>query len=149
MSILYGWSSLLLKQSQESNKAILLDQGPVYLLAEMQLFGPEYLRHQAANKLWQDLYKRWSATLQIVVILDTTDDVLLDRIRNRQQELIVKEQPEAVVYEYLNLYRAKYAFLLATFAAKNPDLKTLRFDTGLLRPEDILDQFLSELHSAA
>ncbi len=47
MSILYGWSALLRKESHNSNKAIILDQGPVYLLAEMRLFGPEYLRQNS------------------------------------------------------------------------------------------------------
>ncbi len=81
----------------------------------------------------------------MVVWLDAANDVLLDRIRNRQQELIVKDQPATVVYDYLNRYRAEYEFLLSTLAAKNAGLKILRFDTGLLQPQDILNQFLSEL----
>jgi deoxyadenosine/deoxycytidine kinase len=145
MSILYGWSALLRKQSKESNKAIILDQGPIYLLAEMRLFGPEYLRQSSTDSLWQDFYQRWKTTLDMVVLLDAANDVLLERIRNRKQELIVKDQPVAVVYDYLNHYRAEYAFLLSTLAARNADLKILRFDAGLLRPEDILNRFLSEL----
>ena len=46
MSILVGWSSLLRKEARDGNKVIILDQGPVYLLTEMRLFGPEYLRQK-------------------------------------------------------------------------------------------------------
>lgn len=145
MSILYGWSALLRKQSQGNNKAIILDQGPIYLLAEMRLFGPEYLRQSSAESLWQDFYKRWQATLDMVVMLDAANDVLLERIRDREQDLIVKDQPAPVVYDYLNRYRTQYAFLLSTLAAKNTNLKILRCDAGLMRPEEILNRFLSEL----
>jgi deoxyadenosine/deoxycytidine kinase len=145
MSILYGWSALLRKQSKESNKTIILDQGPIYLLAEMRLFGPEYLRQSSADSLWHDFYKCWRTTLDMVVLLDAANDILLERIRNREQGLIVKDQPAPVVYDYLNRYRTQYAFLLSTLAMKNTNLKILRCDSGLMQPEDVLKRFLSEL----
>lgn len=147
MSILYGWPALLCKQSKESNRVIVLDQGPIYLLAELHLFGPEYLRQSKADRLWQDLYEHWASTLDTVILLDAANDVLLERIRNREQDLIVKHQSVTVVYDYLNCYRTEYAFLLSTLAARNADLKVLPFDTRLLRSGDILNRFLSELSS--
>ena len=145
MTILYGWSALLRRQSKHGNKVTILDQGPVYLLAEMRLFGPEYLRKEAAEKLWQDLYERWSATLYMVVYLNACDNVLLDRIRNRRQEHIVKTEPARVVYEFLDRYRTEYEFILSTLAAKKAGPKVLHFDTGRQQPQDIVKQFLSDV----
>jgi thymidylate kinase len=146
MSILHGWSALLRKQSNLGNGAIILDQGPVYLLAEMRLFGPEYLRQKAAKKLWQDFYERWSGTLQMVVYLDAADDVLLDRIRNRPQELVVKNQPAQAVSEYLNRYRREYELILSTMASQKAGLKILQIDTGRQQTQNLVSRFLSELH---
>ena len=145
MTILKGWSTLLQKQSTSANKEIVLDQGPVYLLAEMRLFGPEYLKQKSAERLWQDLFDRWSVTLDMVLWLDASDEVLFDRIRSRPQEHIVKDQPTQVVYEFLNSYRTEYEFILATLTAKNINLKVLKFDTGQQQPQNIVNQFLSEL----
>jgi hypothetical protein len=146
MSILYGWSELLCKESHRDNRVIVLDQGPVYLLAEMRLFGPEYLKRAGANGLWHNLYKRWGTMLDIVVWLDAEDEVLFHRIRNRQQEHIVKDQPATVVFEFLNCYRSEYERILSVLEAQESGLKILRFDTQQ-QPKDILSQLMWELHA--
>jgi hypothetical protein len=145
MTILYGWPALLGRESNDDEKVIVLDQGPVYLLAEMRVFGPEYLRHKPAERLWQDLFRRWVETLDVIVWLDAADEVLLDRIRTRLQEHVVKDQPVTVVYEFLERYRAEYELILAVLTAKKASLKILRFDTERQQPRDILEQFLAEL----
>jgi hypothetical protein len=145
MAILKGWSALLRNKSNEDNKVIILDQGPLYLLAEMRLFGPEYLKDKAAEKFWQELYIRWKSTLHVVVWLDAADNILLDRIRTRLQEHIVKDEPEPVVYQFLDRYRTEYEFILSFLTDKKTNLKVLRFDTGRQKPQDIVKQFWSEL----
>jgi hypothetical protein len=145
MSILVGWSSLLRKESRDGNKVIILDQGPVYLLTEMRLFGPEYLRQKVAEEFWQDLFDRWRTTLHMVIWLDAPNDVLLDRIRSRQQEHIVKTEPAMVVYEFLDRYRVEYEFILSVLTSKRANLQVLRIDTGQQCPQDVANQFLSEI----
>lgn len=147
MMILHGWPALLNMPLRGGNKIIILDQGPVYLLAEMRLFGPEYLKRKTAEDLWQGLYQRWSSTLHTIVYLDAADDILLARIRNRQQEHMVKSQPAAIVYQFLNRYRIEYEFILSTLKHQKTSLKVLRFDTNRQQPLSIADQFLSELQS--
>jgi energy-coupling factor transporter ATP-binding protein EcfA2 len=127
MAILKGWSALLRNKSNEDNKVIILDQGPLYLLAEMRLFGPEYLKDKAAEKFWQELYIRWKSTLHVVVWH------------------IVKDEPEPVVYQFLDRYRTEYEFILSFLTDKKTNLKVLRFDTGRQKPQDIVKQFWSEL----
>jgi adenylate kinase family enzyme len=147
MAILNGWPAILRKESNDGNKIIILDQGPVYLLAEMRLFGPEYLRQKAAEGLWQNLFKRWRDTLYLVVWLDAANEVLFNRINTRQQEHIVKSQPAAVVYEFLGRYRAEYKSILSILGTKKSGFKVLQFDTEQQRPQDIMRRFLSELNS--
>lgn len=145
MTILHGWSALLRKDVNGSNHVIVLDQGPVYLMAEMQLFGPEYLRQKTAERLWQDLYARWNSSLSMVVWLDAPNEVLINRIRIREQEHIVKTEPATIVYEFLDRYRREYEFLFSTLTAKNANIKILKFDTERQLPRDIVSQFLFAL----
>lgn len=143
MTILNGWPALLHRVSNNGRKAIILDQGPVYLMAEMQLFGPAYLRQKAAEQLWQDLCGRWGAALNMIVWLDAGNDVLLERIRARAQDHIVKAQPAAEVYEFLDRYRTEYERLLDILTARVPSVRILRFDTGQYQPQYIADRCLS------
>jgi adenylate kinase family enzyme len=145
MTILIGWSALLRRGCNNGNKVLILDQGPIYLLAEMRLFGPEYLRQKATERIWQDLYCQWKTTLQMVVYLDAPDQILLDRIRNRRQEHIVKTQPATIGFEFLDRYRAEYELILSTLTAHKTDLKVLRFDTGQQPLQEIKQRCLSEL----
>jgi thymidylate kinase len=144
LAILQGWSSLF-DRKRSDGKIIILDQGPVYLMAEMRLFGPEYLRQRDAESFWQKFYYRWRTTLCMVVCLDAADGILLNRIRNREQELIVKTQPAAVVYEYLQKYRKEYESLLSSFSSHKSRFKVLRYDTGTQQPHVIAEQFFHEL----
>jgi shikimate kinase len=145
MTILSGWSMLLRKESKNGLKAIILDQGPIYLLAEMKLFGPEYLKQKSAEGLWQVFYSRWRTTLHMVVWLDAANEVLLDRIRNRQQEHIVKSAPATEVYEFLNNYRREFENLLSILRNEKSSLRVLHFDTGWQQPQEIANQILAEL----
>jgi thymidylate kinase len=145
MAILNGWAALLHKETRADNKVIILDQGPVYLMAELRIFGPESLRQKAAGRLWQDFYDRWADTLDMVVWLDAPDEVLFDRIRIRQQEHIMKTEPAETAYEFLGRYRVEYESILSILTAKMAGLKVLRFDTTYQQSQDIVIQFLSEL----
>ncbi len=145
MTILKGWPALLRKQVTDANRLIILDQGPIYLMAEMCLFGPEYLKQPPAEYLWQNLFESWCSTLDMIVYLDASDDILLNRIRTRDQEHVVKNQSATAVYEFLNLYRCAYEFLLSRLMLKKNGLEVIQIDTGQQESRAIVSQLLSEL----
>jgi thymidylate kinase len=145
LAILNGWSTVLRKYAGGEDKVLVLDQGPLYLLAELRLFGPDYLRQEHAKWFWQNLYDRWRATLFMVVRLDTSDDVLLGRIRTRQQDHIVKAQPATIVYEFLDRYRAEYDSILTALKVQKPEIQVLQYNTERSSPQDIADQLVHEL----
>jgi adenylate kinase family enzyme len=145
LAILRGWSSLFNRKGRDDGKIIILDQGPVYLMTELRLFGPEYLRQKDAEQFWQDFYHRWRETLYMIVSLDAEDGVLLDRIRNRQQDHVVKADPANVVYEFLQKYRSEYKTLLSILTSHKTNLKVLQFDTGVQQSPVIAKEFLHEL----
>lgn len=144
MSILNGWSFILHRDVKRTTKVIVLDQGPVYLLAEMREFGPEYLRSKEAEKLWQELYYRWAATLDMIVWLDAADNNLLERIQARDQEHVVKNDPAQKVFEFLARYRRVYGSVLSMLETNKSSLRVLRFDTSKQQPGEIVDYLSAE-----
>jgi shikimate kinase len=143
LSILNGWPAALRRELKTTNGVILLDQGPVYLLTEVREFGPDYLRHPPAEKTWQALYSRWANTLDTIVWLDAPDTCLMQRIRTRDKDHVVKSEAAETVSEFLSHYRVAYEHTLSLLAAGSPDLRVLRFDTNQETPDQIANQLLA------
>lgn len=145
LSILNGWPSILKKELNQNNRNIILDQGPVYLLTETRKFGPDYLRQKKAAKLWQNLYSRWAKVLDIIIWLDAKDADLIQRIRSREKEHIVKEESIETISAFLACYRNAYERTISSLSANSPYLKILRFDTSQDSPEEIAGRLLVEV----
>jgi hypothetical protein len=146
MSILTGWPDVLRNEIKKNAKVIVLDQGPVYLLAEMREFGPEFLRSKQAEKLWQDLFSHWAGTLDMIVWLDAQDLDLVERIRTREQEHVVKNESPRKVFEFLARYRKAFDYVLSMLEADSTGLRVLRLDSSVQKPREIEDRLVAELY---
>ncbi len=144
LSILNGWPFILQRNIKQNPQVIVLDQGPVYLLAEMREFGPEYLKAEEAAGFWKKLYRRWAATLDMIIWLDTADSSLMERIRNRSKEHVLKGESSAMVVEFLDRFRRAFDDILSELEANTSGPRVLRFDTGRQRPGEIVDRILAE-----
>jgi deoxyadenosine/deoxycytidine kinase len=147
LAILYGWPTVLQKELK-NNKSIILDQGPVYLLAETNELGPEYLKRPNAEEFWRNLYSRWAGTLDMIVWLDAPDAELLKRIRSREKAHVVKNESVETTFEFLAGYRKAFERIISDLSTNHNNLQVLRFDTGQKSPQEIANQILFELASA-
>lgn len=145
LAILSGWPKILQGELKKNGDIILLDQGPFYLLSEMDAFGPQYLKRGKAEQVWQMWYHQWAAILDAVIWLDAADEDLLKRIRNREKEHIVKAESAQVVFEFLGRYRRAYMNTLSKLIANRKDLRIFWFDTTQKAPETIANRLLAEL----
>jgi deoxyadenosine/deoxycytidine kinase len=148
MIILLGWPTILQNDKKNAKKDIILDQGPVYLMAEMRLFGPDYLLRQRAEKLWHDFYRRWAGTLDVIIWLDAPDEELLTRIRIRSQEHMIKNESAPTVFDFLARYRREYDHLFSVLTDINDSPRILRFDTSREKPDEIADRLLVEFDAS-
>jgi len=144
LTILSGWPMVLKKELKRNDGIILLDQGPVYLLSELDAFGPDYLKDRRTERFWQMRYRQWAATLDAVVWLDAADQDLLDRIRSREKEHIVKAEPGQMVFGFLRRWRGAYMRTLSRLMVNRRDLRVFCFDTTRQVPEVIMTRLLAE-----
>jgi shikimate kinase len=142
MVILKGWHRVLGRQALNGSKVVILDQGPVYMLAGLYGFGPESLQEQGARKWWASAYKQWAAALDVVIWLDTSDSGLLERIHRRDSWHIVKEKARPEALEFLMQCRSAYEHVLSTLTAEVGGPQVLRFDTSLESVDEIASQLL-------
>ncbi len=127
--------------------AVLLDQGPVYLLSILQrtlASGPArnsrlFLRH------WNGLVTRWARRLDFVVLLDASDDTLYERITSRGNRHPVIGATREEAARFLENARHSRDRIVARLQAKNPDLEVLRFDTEQAPAAAIVEQILDRI----
>ena len=144
LSILSGWPTTLQKELRKNRDIFILDQGPVYLLTEISEFGPNFLKKERSEQLWQTLYDRWAAMLDTIVWLDTTDELLIERICSRDKKHVVKGESTQTIVEFLGRYRMAYERTLSKLTANHSALKILVFDTSRQSPEEIANHLLAE-----
>jgi thymidylate kinase len=145
MAILLGWHHRLKRRSANSGRIVVLDQGPVFTLMMLHLFGPETLKSSRAREWWTRTCEQWAATLDLVVWLDATNATLVARIRARDIWHGVKEKSDTEAFEYLEGYRESFGRVLSSLTASNHDLRVLEFDTGQESLGRVLDKLLLEV----
>lgn len=83
MIILQGWSQALERQAAGRRQPILLDEGPICLMAKLHGFGAAPARGDGAKGWWTEMYARWAKTLDLVIVLEASVPTQLQRIRQR------------------------------------------------------------------
>jgi shikimate kinase len=130
---------LLNRESAGRGRFLLLDEGTVFALAKLRvfgragLFGEEQLARMAG---------RWARTLDAVVWLDAPDEVLARRIRGREKPHRMKGLSDEEISAFLARYREAYERVLAELCARRR-LKVIRVSTDTGTPEQIAEAVLS------
>ena len=144
LAILNGWHKILRNMADNSHEVILLDQGPVFLMAFLDMNGPRSLYESQFQNWWNKIYENWIHNLDMIVFLDTTNDKLIKRIRNRPTDLLSgmsDEEGEA----FLSKYRGVYEQIITNFSSYDSRTSIVRIDSGELTPEEIVIKVVSEI----
>jgi len=143
MAILNGWHQVLRQQLSMKGTVVILDQGPVFMLAWLYGFGPERLKSQCAKQWWGSMYKEWANTLDMVIWLDTSDATLVERIRARDVRHGVKQKSDPDAFEFLARWRLADAQVLSALTAEAGGPQVIRFDTAQNSPDEIVNKVLA------
>lgn len=145
LSILTGWHTVIRKNKKSYGKILIIDQGPIYMLSHLLIFGPDYIKNRYVIKYFESVYRNWANTLDMIIYFDTSDNYLIDRIRRRIKWHVEKDKDESEIVNFLALYRKTYKYLLSIFTEYQNSLEFLRFDTQLESLDSIVNSLLKEL----
>jgi thymidylate kinase len=145
MVILTGWHKRLKRRIRKNNKVILLDQGPIFMLAYLNFFGSPILKSQVAKK-WMDLTKRhWADGLDLVIGLDSSNQVLVERARNRTVWHGNKERTDSEAYEFLDKYRDYFDQIIKDISVQSSKLRIKHYDTNKLSEGELVNVVSQDL----
>lgn len=144
MATLNGWHHLLRRRIASDDKVIVIDQGLVFMLSQLHMFGPKSLKNHNVKNWLEGVYKQLAGTLNIVVYLDTSDTLLLRRIRNRDKWHIMKEKSKQEVLEFLANWRSAYDHVVSMLMTNLNSPRILRFDTDRDSLDEIINRLVAE-----
>ena len=145
MVILNGWYRVLNQRAFKEDKIYILDQGPVYMLVELTLFGPERIKQSNVELWWDHAFRNWAETIDLVIWLDASLPIIVERIRSREIWHSVKDRSDDDAYQYLEFYRRAYESVISRLMTCSTTLKVLRLDTGQNSLKETVEKVVNEL----
>jgi len=118
-----------------------VDEGAVYTLAWLRVIGHPIFSGDRAAAWRAYVAGLWAATLDGVVRLDASDDVLGRRLRGRAKAHVLSNAPDAQVAAFSTHYRAAFDQVLADLGRYGM-LSTRDFRTDEFSPDRIVQQIL-------
>jgi thymidylate kinase len=143
LAVLLGWPDYLQKKYRR-HQVIILDQGPIFLIADIHQFDIEKLRSSMADRWWREIFNLWSHTLNMIVWFEAEDEKLLERIRNRDKEHLIKNSSDVEMKAFLNLHRIIYRQVIPLLVRVDGGPKIVTIDTSDRTIADISDRLLAE-----
>ncbi|KPJ79472.1 MAG: hypothetical protein AMS19_11160 [Gemmatimonas sp. SG8_23] len=147
MLYLTGFDRVVRNAGREA-RAVALDHGPVFQMAYLREFGPERLKRPSFERWWNGSYHRWARTLNLVVWLDAPDEVLIERVLNREQRHDIKSLAEPEARSLLHRYRDAHSYALSRLNSESP-LRVLRLSTESFSRDQVTQRVLDEIATAS
>jgi hypothetical protein len=141
---LRGWHRRLAGESS-GGSFIILDQGPVFMLAELLFFLETPVIRMISTKRWKKVLEKWSRLLTGVVWLDSSDEILTERINSREKGHLIKQSSLSHSRGFLERSRASLDRSMALLGAGRRSPATMRFDTGVQSLHEIADRVRDSL----
>jgi hypothetical protein len=126
-------------------RVVVLDEGPVFALSWLRVFGHPRFQNGRVEPWWQATYAAWAAILDRLVLLDAPEPVLTSRIRGRHKPAdVFRDMTDAEIRDLVRRYRAAFDRVLGGLArAGGPPPVTLA--TTETTPERLGDALLDLL----
>jgi len=110
---------MLARQRAQQVPLVVLDEGPVFALAWLRLFGHQRRRRDALTPWRQQALAEWASTLDFVVLVNAPDAVLMERIRARDKPHRVKHRTDEEIGAFLAAYRGAFDAVIAALTAQH------------------------------
>ena len=135
----------LARAATPRHRLIVLDEGPVFVLSWLQVFGAGRFARGASYQRWaRRTLVAWAALLDLVVVLDAPDPVLTHRIRSRAKPHWGKDQSDQEIAAFIASCRAAFASVLADLTTVN-GTKQLTVRAEFERPEAVATRVLQSV----
>jgi deoxyadenosine/deoxycytidine kinase len=129
------------QEASKNDQPIVLDEGPVYMLSRLRVFGGAAIESASFESWWQTAITQWAATVDAIVWLDADNPILAHRIRTRDQPYPIKDMSDSAVYKFFARYRTAFEKVISEMTT-NAGPQVMKFITHEEPVERIADFIL-------
>jgi hypothetical protein len=98
-------------------RVVVLDEGPVFALSWLRVFGHPRLQNGRAEPWWRATYAVWAVLLDRLVLLDAPEPVLTSRIRGRHKPAdVFRQMADGEIRDLVARYRIAFERVLGGLA---------------------------------
>ncbi len=142
-----GALRLLLRRRLRHTRLVVLDEGPVFALSWVCVFGPAALGNGRTERWWRRRAAEWAPLLDRVVLLDTPDPILMGRLRGRsKRDDELRDFTDREIVDLAAAYRAAFAHVLRHLAPGDRVVTLPTDDASLDRLVGAVGTVLDETH---
>ncbi len=136
---------LLVRRRAVGARLVLLDEGPVFALSWLRVFGHPQMQNGRLDSWWRRTVADWAGVLDRLVFLDAPEPLLLSRIRGRQKpDDVFRQMSDAEIRDLIARYRVAFERVIGDVAASGRP-RLLALDTADASPERLGDAVLTLL----
>jgi shikimate kinase len=119
LGYLRAWQKALTLRRAGSS-CVVLDHGPLFRLAQLDAVGPPVTSTAAFRRWWEVTLDEWADLLDVVVWLDAPEELLVNRIRSRDQRHVLRNADDDAARRFLGSYRRSYAHVIDLVRQRSP-----------------------------
>jgi len=109
---------LFVKRRVGDARVVALDEGPVFALSWLRVFGHPRIQNGPLAPWWRQTLADWASMLDHVVLLDAPAPVLVSRIRaRRKSDDVFRQMTDAETLDLIARYRAAFDGVIGTLTA--------------------------------
>ncbi len=98
-------------------RVVVLDEGPVFALSWLRVFGHPRLQNGRLDPWWRATYAAWATLLDRLVLLDAPEPVLTSRIRGRDKPAdVFRHMTDGEIRDLVRRYRIAFERVLGGLA---------------------------------
>ncbi len=110
---------LLVRRRARHARLVVLDEGPVFALSWLRVFGRAGLQNGPLEPWWERTLAAWAAGLDCLVLLDAPEAVLISRLRAREKPNdVFRHMSDAAVRDLVARYRAAFDRVIGALTAR-------------------------------
>lgn len=125
--------------------ALLIDQGPIYYLTHLKAFGPTSGNDDRFNRWYKKMLLQWAKTLDIIIWLDGPDDLLLQRVMQRDKWHPLKGGSQKQAKGMLLRHRISLTKVIHLMQ-ESASIQMVTYQTELHSARSIADDVLNRLN---
>jgi len=108
---------LFVRRRVAGARVVVLDEGPVFALSWLRVFGHPRLQNGRAEPWWRATYAVWAVLLDRLVLLDAPEPVLTSRIRGRHKPAdVFRQMADGEIRDLVARYRIAFERVLGGLA---------------------------------